>query len=217
MIYFNNALQPVSELNVFGAGELFTQFQPHLTKSKIKLLNIFDDTLAAPEHDIERYIQQGITCPDLLFCVGYKNMPERFRRFNKLKELGFRLLSFVDDHVTIPESSRINNGTLIKQSAVIDDFINIGECSFVNIGATISHHSQIGDNVYISPGVNICGYVRVHEGSFIGANATIIDHIVVGDYAVVAAGAVVIEDVPAYSMVAGNPAVIKKAPGEKVP
>ena len=40
---------------------------------------------------------------------------------------------------------------------------------------------------------------------------TVIDHINIGEYSLVAAGAVVINDVPPYTMVAGNPArIIKK-------
>ncbi|NLW91110.1 MAG: hypothetical protein GXY34_05875 [Syntrophomonadaceae bacterium] len=74
----------------------------------------------------------------------------------------------------------------------------------------ISHHTVIQDNTFIAPGANIAGYVMVGEGAFIGANATIIDKVKIGEYSVIAAGAVVIADVSPYSLVAGNPAVIKR-------
>jgi sugar O-acyltransferase (sialic acid O-acetyltransferase NeuD family) len=216
MIYLDNELYHPGELNIFGAGELMIQLRPHLIKAGIKLLNIYDDTLAGEEHNIEKCVQPASACWELLYCVGYKDMLGRFRRFKELKAMGFKLLSFIAENVVFSDRAHISNGTIINQGVIIDNFVNIGECSFINIGAMISHHSLIGDNVYISPGANLCGYVTVGEGVFIGANATIVDHIAIGKYAAIAAGAVVIADVPPYSMMAGNPAVIKKIAGARI-
>ena len=44
------------------------------------------------------------------------------------------------------------------------------------------------------------------HGASIGANCTIVCGVVIGEYAMVAAGAVVTKDVPAYTLVVGNPA-----------
>src|SRR5690606_35707526 len=46
----------------------------------------------------------------------------------------------------------------------------------------------------------------VRKGASIGANATIICGNTIGEYAMVGAGSVVTRDVPAYALVAGNPA-----------
>jgi UDP-2-acetamido-3-amino-2,3-dideoxy-glucuronate N-acetyltransferase len=49
------------------------------------------------------------------------------------------------------------------------------------------------------------------KGASIGSNATILCGITIGENALVGAGAVVTKDVPANSIVAGNPAkIIKK-------
>lgn len=88
---------------------------------------------------------------------------------------------------------------------------------------------DIGDDTVIGPGVRIISYqhryargatihsqqviaLPIHIGGdvWIGANAIILAGVTVGDGAVVAAGAVVREDVPAYAVVAGVPATIKK-------
>jgi len=53
--------------------------------------------------------------------------------------------------------------------------------------------------------------VRIKRGAFIGANVTIFPGVTIGECAFVAAGALVREDVPPWSVVAGVPArVIKK-------
>jgi acetyltransferase-like isoleucine patch superfamily enzyme len=50
----------------------------------------------------------------------------------------------------------------------------------------------------------------VGQHASIGTNATIIAGVTIGAHAVVGAGAVVSKDVPAYSIVAGNPARVRK-------
>lgn len=84
----------------------------------------------------------------------------------------------------------------------------------------------IGNNVDLTPGVRILteqhdidspGYdtvkkpVTIHDHAVIGSWALILPGVTVGEGAVVAAGSVVVRDVPPYTLVAGNPAVAKRA------
>ena len=50
--------------------------------------------------------------------------------------------------------------------------------------------------------------VRIGDDAWIGAGAMVLRGVTVGEGGVVAAGAVVTKDVPAFSIVAGNPAVL---------
>lgn len=54
------------------------------------------------------------------------------------------------------------------------------------------------------------GAVRIGSDVWIGARAMILSGVTVGDGAIIAAGAVVARDVPAYGIVAGNPAKLIK-------
>ena len=89
---------------------------------------------------------------------------------------------------------------------------------------------DIGADTLIGPGVRIISYqhryargatihsqpvdaqpIRIGCDVWLGANAIVLAGVTIGDGAVVAAGAVVREDVPAYTVVAGVPAAVKKA------
>lgn len=52
------------------------------------------------------------------------------------------------------------------------------------------------------------GPIQIQDGAWIGAGAIILANVTVGKKAIVGAGSVVTRDVPAHSIVAGNPAKV---------
>lgn len=122
--------------------------------------------------------------------------------------------------VNIRESNRIGDNVSIGTLSVIEHHVNIADNVRIHTQVFIPEYSVleegcwIGPNVVftnakypVSPGVkdSLKGPV-IRKGAKIGANATLLPGVVIGENALVGAGAVVVRDVAAGTVVAGNPA-----------
>jgi sugar O-acyltransferase (sialic acid O-acetyltransferase NeuD family) len=119
--------------------------------------------------------------------------------------------ALVFDGVPIGPNVTMGAGTIVCAGNILTVDITIGRHVAINLDCTVGHDVVIGDFATISPGVHVSGNVKIGTGAFIGTGASIIEGVTIGEYAVVGAGAVVTKDVPALSLVAGVPAVVKKA------
>jgi acetyltransferase EpsM len=120
-------------------------------------------------------------------------------------------------HVTskIDDISKIDFGTAIFHSVIIQRDTKIGKHCIINTNASVDHDCIIENFVHISPSVTLCGNVIVGEGTHIGAGATVIPNIKIGKWCIIGAGAVITKDVPDYSLVFGVPGrIIKKINNE---
>lgn len=106
----------------------------------------------------------------------------------------------------------------------------IGSNFFSNFNLTILDGGgvEIGDHVYIGPNVGIYtanhptdvrrrqkGYewalpVKISDNVWIGGDVTILPGVTVGENSVIAAGSVVVKDIPANVVAAGNPCKVIK-------
>ena len=104
---------------------------------------------------------------------------------------------------------QIGSGTWIGAFALIDGSggLTIGDGCDIASGAHVYTHSSalrcVSGRTY--PHVDRAP-VTIGDRVFVGANAVVQMGVSIGDEAIVAAGAVVTRDVPARTVVAGNPA-----------
>lgn len=106
---------------------------------------------------------------------------------------------FIDNNAVVGNNVKIQNNVSVYNSVVIEDDVFIGpSVVFTNVTnprSFIERKSEFKKTI-------------VRKGASIGANATLLCGIEIGNYALIGAGAVVTKDVPAFSIVTGNPARI---------
>lgn len=131
---------------------------------------------------------------------------------------GTRIWQFV----VVLKGARIGSDCNICAQTLIEGEVVIGDRVTIKSGVQIWDGSVIGDDVFIGPNATFSNDlypqskrypkqffgVTINNGASIGANATVLPGITIGEGALVGAGAVVTKDVPANTVVAGNPAKI---------
>ena len=136
-----------------------------------------------------------------------------------------KIYSFVNLYgCTIGDESRIGAFVEIQRGVVIGQRVKIQSHSFICEGVTIEDEALIGHGVMFindrfpraanpdgSPQAEQDWQViptLVQRGASIGSNATVLCGVTIGEGAIVGAGSVVTRDVPAWTIVAGNPAKV---------
>ena len=128
----------------------------------------------------------------------------------------------VEPGAIIREKVEIGDNAVIMMGAVINIGSVIGEGTMIDMGAILGGRATVGKRCHIGAGTVLAGVVEpasatpviIEDDVLIGANAVVLEGVRVGKGAVVAAGAVVIEDVPAGAVVAGVPARVIKQTSE---
>ncbi|HUV56160.1 MAG TPA: acetyltransferase, partial [Dehalococcoidales bacterium] len=100
----------------------------------------------------------------------------------------------------------VGKGSVIMPGVAIMPNVKIGNHTVILSHAYMGHDVKIGDYVTIANSTAIAGGVIINEGCYIGQNSSIRERITIGEWSLVGMGSVVVSDVLAYHVVAGNPA-----------
>ena len=129
----------------------------------------------------------------------------------------------IEPGAIIREKVEIGDNAVIMMGAIINIGAVVGEGTMIDMGAVLGGRAIVGAHCHVGAGTVLAGVVEpasatpvvIEDNVMIGANAVVIEGVRVGQGAVVAAGAVVVEDVPAGAVVAGCPARVVKMVDQK--
>ncbi len=132
---------------------------------------------------------------ELFVALSYSRLNQlRQEKYEKVKELGYLLASYVSSKATVLNEGSIGDNCFILEDNTIQPFVQIGDNVTLWSGNHIGHHSIIHDHCFVASHVVISGGVEIRPFCFIGVNATLRDHIVVGERCVIGAGALLLKD-----------------------
>lgn len=129
----------------------------------------------------------------------------------------------IEPGAIIRDQVEIGDNAVIMMGASINIGSVIGEGTMIDMNVVLGGRATVGKNCHIGAGAVLAGVIEppsakpviVEDDVVVGANAVILEGVTVGQGAVVAAGAIVTEDVPPNTVVAGTPARVIKQIDDK--
>jgi acetyltransferase-like isoleucine patch superfamily enzyme len=132
-----------------------------------------------------------------------------------LKEFGSHSLIDYKTYIRYPSKVSVGKNTTINQGCklypsihqkglaiIIGDYVAVGpEVSMFAAGHEYNHYNL----------PDIAGIIKINNYVWIGGRSIILPDIEIGEGAIIAAGSVVTKNIPAYVVVAGNPAKFIKS------
>lgn len=106
--------------------------------------------------------------------------------------------------------AKIGIGNVVMANAVINADATIGNHCIINSNSVVEHDCFLEDFVHISPAAALAGNVFVGEGAQVGIGASVKQGIKIGKWATIGAGSVIINDVPDFAVIVGNPGKLIK-------
>jgi acetyltransferase-like isoleucine patch superfamily enzyme len=114
----------------------------------------------------------------------------------------------IQKNATIGKRCKISSHTFVCEGVVIEDNVFIGHnVAFINDSYP---RATTGDQLQTEADWKV-EKTLVKKGASIGSGCTILANLTIGENAIVGAGSVVTKDVPANSIVAGNPARVLRS------
>lgn len=142
--------------------------------------------------------------------IAYLVMKNKKASYEKIKSLNIpsgKFINLIHPTAIVPEGyCKIGNGVLFAPLSQLSPDTTVSNNCILLPNSFLGHNSFMDEYSSIATNSVVGAHVHIGKGVHIGSNATIRETVKIGDYSFVGMGAVVLEDVPDYAVVVGNPA-----------
>ena len=118
----------------------------------------------------------------------------RERIFKEVKEMGFRLASYISSKCSYLSQFPPGENAFIFEDNTVQPFVKIGDNVTLWSGNHIGHHSTIESHNFISSHVVISGHCHVKSNCFLGVNSALAHKVVLEKGTLLGAGVVMAQD-----------------------
>lgn len=112
-------------------------------------------------------------------------------------------------HLTIGSGNDIREHVQIHRSSKPDDCTVVGDNNLIMGSCHVAHDCKLGDRNIIANGTLFGGHVVLEDHIHTGGAVAVHQFCHIGSYSFLAGGAMVVRDVPIYTMVAGDRAELR--------
>lgn len=140
-----------------------------------------------------------------LVAIGGHRGADRIKIQNIFRVAGLALEPLIHPTAFVCNTAALGEGSQVLAHAVVAADSRLGAACIVNHMASVDHECLIGNGVHLAPGATVCGCVTIGDNVLIGAGSVVLPRIKIGSDSIIGAGAVVTKDVPARSVIVGNP------------
>ena len=135
---------------------------------------------------------------------------DRARFFAATKKMGYAMATYASPRAFVDASAKLGENVFVFEENVIQCGCEIGDDSILWSGNHIGHRSKIGAHVFIASHVVVSGFCEIGDYCFFGVNAALGNHVKIGADCTVGAGAVVVKNLAADSIVQPPPATTRE-------
>lgn len=159
------------------------------------------------ETGFNMWIREGVDVSNVigLVAIGGQRGNARINIQNIFRSAGLKLDPLIHPTAFVCKTAILGDGSQVLAQAVVAADSKVGDACIVNHKASIDHECVLGDGVHLAPSATLCGCVTVGDNVMIGAGAVVLPRLKIGSNSIIGAGAVVTKDVPARSVIVGNP------------
>jgi len=127
------------------------------------------------------------------FCsIGEANQDKKYKGEPTRLEIG--------DRNTIREYCSINRGTVQDAGTT-----RVGDDNWIMAYCHIAHDCQVGSNTTFANHATLAGHVHIGDWTVLGGFTGVHQFVKVGAHVMTGVGSVVLQDIPTYVLVGGNP------------
>lgn len=131
----------------------------------------------------------------VVMAMGYHDLNRsRERMFNRLKGLGYRIVTYVHPEARVYTEIPLGDGCVVLPGAVIDPHVTLGVNTMIWSNATLAHHSSVGDHCWVATGCVVSGQASILNNTFLGVNSTVVNEVTVGEFNIVGASGLITKD-----------------------
>ncbi|MCT4655716.1 MAG: acetyltransferase [Cohaesibacter sp.] len=144
-------------------------------------------------------------CSHVVPGIGGEHGLARYMCAQYFNQVGLKSLNIIHHRACVETQTMLGVGSQIMAGAVLNKFSSLGDHCILNTNAVVDHDCTLGNGVHIMGGAAVAGNVSIGDFATVGTNATLLPGLTIGKGAYIGAGAVVLQDVPDFAVMVGNP------------